>query len=778
VRFRDRISLGVGGAALLISVFCVGSAFRWTQALVGTLVAIALAVQMLARRRLERASPLVIILLVAIGLSVLQLIPLPASVLDTFVAQGSHLRDDGAALAGTDPWRSISLDPAGTLHALAFYVILLGAAVLALRFATNERGRYYLLATVALVCGLTAAITGLHTLFGADSLFGLYRPQHASPPVLGPLLNSNHLGSLMAVGTVLSFGLAFYSRQIVQLRVLWIVTLIGCAVVTFSTLSRGAALALLLGLAVAGALLVTNRLNASGLRRRRVNTLTRDLPIAIVIIFGIGLAIFTSAGRVADQLDNTSMVELDQPASKYAAWRSSFDLVQEAPLLGIGRGALEPVFTRVHEASSQVTFSHLENEYIQTVVEWGIPGALILGALFAWCVITAARKWRDGPLAAAALGALAGVAFHSSVDFGVELLGLALPVIVVAATVMTVPLRETDWLARTRAARAILVVALLAAALALTLSATRGVQEDHDDIITGDPPTAESLRAVIERHPLDYFGYGRMASMMARNNNGDAIGFLNHALALHPTHSGLHRLAARILINSGRHSQAAVEMSLAMNGSSAPHKVLEEIVAIFPDPAIAASAIPLDPRRAPLVLRSLKELKRDDIAMLWLVRVTRQPQRTTELTDKLYEMASDRRDLKIMKYAARMRLAIANTNTSRLMLAKAQFKAGEHTDLLRGLVDVAAWHGRIDEQMDAWLLVCDVHMERRTWDLALQCLHRIEGAGIVMAGRRELVASRIKKITEQRDLDVRKEAIEQMEQALEKKQKKKSRAPE
>src|SRR5262249_28493945 len=142
--------------------------------------------------------------------------------------------------------------------------------------------------------------------------------------------------------------------------------------------------------------------------------------------------VVTSAGTAAEQLANTSLQEIHEPKSKYAAWRSSTTLMEEAPWVGVGRGALEPAFTRVHPASAFVTFSHLENEYIQSVVEWGVPGALALAAAMSWLAIVAIRRWRDGPLAASALGGLAVVAVQSNVDFGVELLGLAVPITVVA----------------------------------------------------------------------------------------------------------------------------------------------------------------------------------------------------------------------------------------------------------------------------------------------------------------------------------------------------------
>jgi O-antigen ligase len=766
VRLRDRISLAIGGLALLVSVLVIGGALRWTQAVVAVLVGLALVAQVGSRRRLDHTSPLLVLLGVAAVLTALQLIPLPDAVLAALDPRGNELRSDGAALAGVAPWRAISLDPAGTLRALGFFVTLFGVAVLGLRVASSERGRYLVLAGVAVTCGLAAAVTGLHTLLNADSLYGFYQPQHATPPILGPLLNSNHLGGLMAIGAVLAIGLMFYQRQAAQLRVLWVVIAVGCSATALASQSRGATLALGLGLATTIALLVTSRLGAPGdesTPHRRA--LMNEVPITIVIAFGLAVAVYTSAGKVADQLENTSLVELSQPLSKYAAWRSSFQLIDETPWVGIGRGALEPAFTRVHEPSAYVTFSHLENEYIQAVVEWGVPGAIVLGLALAWCIVTAVKRWRDGALAACAIGASAALLFQSSVDFGVELFGLAVPVVLIASTLLGVRLRETRALVP-RLGRGALVIALAAAAAVFAVPATRSIQEDHDWLTAEKDTPLPDVLQVIERHPLDYLAYGEAAASMLRSGDPRAAKFLNHALTLHPTHPGLHRLAARMLIAGGRRSQGAVEYALALRGTLAPKNLVIEIVTLLPEVELASAAIPIDAVNRDQILRSLDELKRNDIAQRWLERIVLGPQHDLATIDLLYQLALKQRDLPAAERAARRRLIESRTNTSRIMLARVMFRREEFDQVLKDLADVPTWKGRIDEQADAWFLMCDTQIEKRAWDRALECLHKLDGAGIIAASHRNDVVKRLTIVNEQRTTEAKQKAIEEMERAL------------
>lgn len=766
MRSHDRSSLAIGGIALFASVLVIGSALRWTQAVVAVLVALALALQFGSRRRIDRASPLVVLLGIAAGLTLIQLIPLPDAVLGALDPHGNELRSDGAALAGIAPWRSISLDPAGTLHALAVLVILLGVALLGHRITSSERGRYYVIAGVALCCGLAAGVTGVHALLNASNLYGVYGPQHATPPILGPLLNPNHLGGLMAIGVALALGLVFYPRQASQLRVLWLVIAVGCSATAMASLSRGATLALGIGIATTTVLLIVGRTGAAsrdslGPRRALIN----DVPITIVVAFGLAAAIYTTAGKVADQLDNTSLAELGQPLSKYAAWKSSLQLVEDAPWVGIGRGAIEPVFTRVHEPSAYITFSHLENEYIQAVVEWGIPGAIALALALAWCISSAVKRWRSGPLAAAAIGACTAIAFQSSVDFGVELLGIAVPVVLVATSLLSGPLREARS-RKVRWGRAGLLAALAGAAVVLILPITRGIQEDHDWISGHRDAGPGDLRDILQRHPLDYLGYGEAAAALVRAGDPRAAKFLNHALRLHPTHPGLHRLAARLLIASGRRSQAAVEYALALHGTLAPKNLIVEIAALLPEVDLTAAAIPSDVNNRTKILRALHELGRDDVAERWLQRLVQGTQHDIAVIDALYGLALQRRDLPVAEQAARRRLVESHTNTSRIMLARVMFRREQFDQVVKDLADVPKWKGRLDEQADAWLLVCDAHIEERAWDAALECLHKLDGSGVIPNPRRGDITKRLTIVNEQRTTEAKQKAIEAMQRAL------------
>jgi O-antigen ligase/tetratricopeptide (TPR) repeat protein len=749
MRRREWLSAAFGLAAAATAVLAIGGALRWTQALVALLVAGGLVPLAWSRRTLDRRSPLVAVLAVPLVLTAIQLLPLPAGWLEALAPVGDGLRDDGAALVGTEPHRAITLDAPGSLRALCFFAILLGVASIALRLSLTERGRYRVLAGVAALCGATALVAALHEVLGATALYGLYAPVQASPAVLGPLLNGNHLGGLMAVGAVLGAGLVMYRNQRGWVRATWALVTAGCAAVALATLSRGAALALAGGGLVTVAILIGQRLRADPRRRRRRDQLlTSSLPIGVVAVCGLVIVVYTSAGGVGRELGDTSLSELSAEQSKFGAWRSAARLVEESPWLGIGRGAFEPAFTRVHPPSALQTASHAENEYVQAVVDWGIAGAILCALAACWFALVAIRRWHDGPLAAGALGALAVIAVQSVVDFGVELLGVAVPVVAIAATLAYAPVREPGprGVLRARALRIAHALALAAAAALLLADTTTSVAEDHQALADrGAPITLAELAAPLERHPLDYFLYGLAAEAMIRDGDPRAIRTLNHALALHPTHVGLHRMAARLLYRGGHDAQAALEYAAAMRGTRAPQALLREVLLAFKDPATAARAIPTDVQQLDVIVRALVQLERIDVATVWLSQLLKLRPKDAHACELLYALSMRGGDLAAAEATGRHCVEIAPSRQSRLALARVLFQKGAFAEVIRQLHDVSRWTGRVDEIGAAWLLLCDAHRGLARWDDAVRCLRRLDASGYVERRRGE-ISTRIEKI--------------------------------
>ena len=730
MRTRERVTGWAAVVVVAAAVLLLGAAPRWAQAITALAAGAAVATSFSSRRTFTRPPWLSVTLGVALVLCLVQLIPLPQSLLERLSSEGAMLRVDGAALAKTSPWTAITLDAPGTLRAACFFAILLAFAHVALRVSVQERGRYFVLAGIAGVCALTAVIVGAHAMLGSDALYGIYTPRQAHPSVLGPLLNENHLGGLMAMGTLLAGGLLMVRGQRSWVRASWTLVAAACGAVTVASHSRGATLALLFGALVFGAILAGQRFTRAENERR--STLRTSLPVAIVALCAVLVIIYASAGRVTDELSRTSLDEVNQPLSKFAVWRASGALIDEAPWFGVGRGAFEPAFTRIHAPTALVSYSHVENEYVQVLVDWGVIGAGLLAIAGVLVAVAAIRRWREGPLAAGALAALVAIGAQSVVDFGAELLGLAVPIVGIAATLTYVPLKEVSQrrLVASRAARAAYVIGAIAAALLLLSRVTTTIDEDHRalaGVTSLDDPT---LHDVIERHPLDYYGFSIAAEVAGRSGDASAVSLLNHALRLHPYHPGLHHLAARMLVRAKRFDQAALEYAIVLRSTVKRGPVLTEMLARLPAD-VFADRLPLDGIGTEELAKNLLAVNAPIEAMVrWLVRVLEVRPGEVVACHWLYTLGINPWNEHAAAEAVKHCDSTGMANEERLLLARGLLRAGKFDEVLRSVTGVETWTGRRDTKVHAWLLGCEAHLGAGHTDEARQCLHAVDRSGL------------------------------------------------
>jgi O-antigen ligase/tetratricopeptide (TPR) repeat protein len=745
MRQRDRITWWITIATVVIAVMAIGGALRWAVIAFAIACAAGLAMQVTSQRRLAGRPPLLLLLGVAVALTAVQLIPFPAALLELLNPTAYELRVDGAVMAGGDApaFMALSLDPAGTLFELVKLAAYTALAYVALRLAATERGRTRLVMLVAGVIGAAAAIGMINMLVEANTLFGLYRPRHAGREFLGPLLNRNHFASLLAVGAILGGGLALRPRLPTQERLLWVVIAVLCLVESLLIQSRGAAVGLALGLGVFGGLLLLQRWFQDPERKTRRPDLKKvTLPATTVVLCCLTLVVFFSAGGVSDELSRTSTAELSEPLSKFVAWRSGAELLRESPWIGVGRGGFESAFTRVHEGSGFLTYSHLENEYLQAAVDWGIPGALAVAFVLGWTALIAVRRWNGGPLAAAGLGALVTVAAQSMVDFAVELPGLAVPMVIVLATLTYVPLVEAG---RTRTARARIVrsaslAGLAAIVLLLITPLGRTLHEDHIQLSEQKGPLSIELgRAAMDRHPVDYLATAYVAAALFAENDVSGKHLLNHALTLHPTHPDLHRLAGRLLLRSGNPRQALVEYRLAIAANVNPVSVLRELIQRFPQADQAIQALPIDhpaPRR---VARVLADEERSDLAVRYLTRVITEKPAEVDTLKLMAEIAGQRKDHAASELANRRLAELQHSQDAYLALARALHEQKKYDEAAKSAQRAIDKRGPISAEVEANLLLADIYIGAAKWPAARTHLIKlIEDPDIYIPARRDI----------------------------------------
>src|SRR5690606_2597013 len=271
-----------------------------------------------------------------------------------------------------------------------------------------------------------------HHVTSAEALYGLYQPRFARPRYLAPLLNPNHLSGLLALIAPVCLGLAVHAAG--PRRYLWAGAVVAMVCLSLLIPSRAGTVALAIGLAVSGALLRVRLPSQRAERKQGTKGSKVPLaPIAVVVACAVVLVVALNGGKVWRDLSATTGDELTAREGKLAVWRAAMPLLGEHWLTGVGRGGFEPAFVPLNDGSD--TSSHVENEYLQAALDWGIPIAAALGVLFAMLAWKAARRWRAGPLEAGTLGGLLAPALHNTLDFSLWPPGVVAPALLGLAPV-------------------------------------------------------------------------------------------------------------------------------------------------------------------------------------------------------------------------------------------------------------------------------------------------------------------------------------------------------
>jgi hypothetical protein len=548
------------GALALGAPMALGGAPYWA---VPTFAVVALAGLVVAGwdRAVASRDRIVVCWLALLGVLALQLAPLPPALLnliDPVSAAASAGALDPMRVSRAAEWRALHHDP-GTGVADLLYLLGLGAAYLtATRVASRESGDR----TLRLVAygALLIAGTGLaHQITGQDRVFGFYHPHAASPPIISPLLNPNHLAALTGAGAILWLGLAVAAERAAQ-RTFAAVSAVLCGVVCMMSLSRGGVAA------TVGCILLFVGINA---RRGSTDRSPARKGPQVWVGVALGAAIVLAGLYVA----STSLSDEYAlgGASKLDNFRRALGLLRAHWLLGVGSGAVPVAVAASGRLDPEWTFLRVECLPVDLAVSFGVPAAL----LASWFALRALRDWRPpahaSPVVIGAWCAMLSLLLHDLVDFSLFLGGVGYPAALLAGYLMAQRLRR--WraaLPRGAAVRRAPALAALAAGLALvpvSWRTTLEAERDHvEAMLRADPSSIHgpALRRALVRHPFDAYLPLLAGAHAAAQNDESALRFVARALVLSPNWAQPHLLLARTFAAHGLRSQALVEVREAL----------------------------------------------------------------------------------------------------------------------------------------------------------------------------------------------------------------------
>ncbi len=362
-----------------------------------------------AGRMPPAARSLARICLLAAGLLILQLLPLPPAIWTLF--PGRERIADGFRLAGAaPPWLPLSLMPDGTIAALLS--LLPPAAMFLATMAASPIGRR---SAVHVLVGATAASILLGILQQVHAIGYLYAFTSFGGAV-GFFANRNHLATLCLMTMPFAAALAISGVGAGLDRTIGRRLIAGCAIalMTAGTLVvESIAGWIFLAPSLIGCLLVHQRGERGGLRRR-----TAWIAAAAV---ALGLVVAVVASLSIGDLDQQATGI--RPRERRESIRLTLDAARDVFPLGSGAGSFVSLYPSYENpANASTTYvNHAHSDYIELLLEGGVPAMLLLGAFLIWWIGRFRPVWRPGSeagsLARAGFLAIAVPLAHSLVDY-------------------------------------------------------------------------------------------------------------------------------------------------------------------------------------------------------------------------------------------------------------------------------------------------------------------------------------------------------------------------
>ena len=358
------------------------------------------------------SRPIDLVLIAALGIIVLQMLPLPPALLDA-VSPAARRLQDAYALDPSSGWRSLSIHPATTRLSFALAV---GAALVfwAAREAFargGTRAAIRLLAWVGFACSLVSLA---QRATAPATLYWLWTIPDPRAKPFGPFVDRNQLATwLVLTISVVAGYLVMRTRGHMHARAVhgWRASIVA--------LSDGEAIGIL---GCLGAMLITLAATQS---RSGFIALVVSATVGATLAHGdrrqglrLGAAAAVGVLAVAAWLNIEGLIQRAQSTLDSAAggrvpiWRETVHLIRDFPLVGTGAGTFAEAMFIYQRTATQVLFNHAHDEYLQILTEGGVTLLLVVVAGLVLLVRTARARLAhdDGPSRFVRIGACAALA--------------------------------------------------------------------------------------------------------------------------------------------------------------------------------------------------------------------------------------------------------------------------------------------------------------------------------------------------------------------------------
>lgn len=351
-------------------------------------MAAAFALAMIVRPRIAHREILDGALWCYLGLTALQLLPLPATVRSALTPSRAAVEAQLVfAPSSTGP---LTLDPMATARALAVGIALVLIFLSARAVFERQEGLRNVCRGIAWVGLLLAAEAFIQRALSPSLIYGVWRPTGLASNILpwGPFINRNDFAAWLLMAIPLTIGYMLMrltsvrsgERRIDADRLIdprLILLLASTCIMTgaiLASLSRSGILSLAIAL-IAFIVLARTRLG-----RIRLSLLAG--AVGVLLIAG---ATYVNLPALLTRLHEAWPSGL---GGRLAVWRDTWPIVRDFAATGVGVGAYAQAMLVYQQSNRLLFFNHAHNEYLQIVAEGGV----LLGIAAVLVMLIAAER--------------------------------------------------------------------------------------------------------------------------------------------------------------------------------------------------------------------------------------------------------------------------------------------------------------------------------------------------------------------------------------------------
>ncbi len=423
---------------LIFSPLAFGIVEQWSLTLMEGLSFFALSLYLL--ERLIKKKPLykvpgLVPLLLFLCYLLLQILPLPGSIINLLSPETFKIYQDSILILDTEAWLSFSLNKKAGLQEFFRYSAYVCFYFLTIQLLTDKKRLKKTVNITITFLTLFSVYAIIQKFTSTDTIYWLLRLPNNSQE-FGSYVNHNHFAGLVEMVLPITLSLFLYLKpqpspntsfrqkiiETFEIKKSNIHILLGFSTVLLITaiilsLSRGAVLSICLAFMVFFFLLavsIKQKLKASHI-----------LAFIIVVLISISWFGWESSFERFGELEN-KQGEIYE--SRLDFWKDSVNIAKDFPITGTGFGSFSNIYPRYRTFSTRYTLlTHAHNDYIELLVEGGLIGAfLVIWFLFELFFRSARVYMRRKDLYSKYLflgcaTGLLSILFHSFTDFNLHI---------------------------------------------------------------------------------------------------------------------------------------------------------------------------------------------------------------------------------------------------------------------------------------------------------------------------------------------------------------------